>query len=41
MQGVFVRFLEEIEDSKKAIRNYLTFSYVLVEVFQADYTVNI
>ena len=37
MRCVFVRFLEEIEDSKKAIQNYLTFSYALVEVFQADY----
>jgi hypothetical protein len=26
MQRVFVCFLEEIEDSKKAFRNYLTFS---------------
>ena len=26
MQCVFVRFLEEIEDSKKTFRNYLTFS---------------
>ena len=26
MRRVFVRFLEEIEDSKKAFRNYLTFS---------------
>ena len=26
MQRVFVRFLEEIEDYKKAFRNYLTFS---------------
>ena len=26
MRCVFVRFLEEIEDSKKAFRNYLTFS---------------
>jgi len=26
MQGVFVCFLEEIEDYKKAFRNYLTFS---------------
>ena len=25
MQRVFVRFVEEIEDSKKAFRNYLTF----------------
>ena len=25
MQHVFVCFLEEIEDSKKAFRNYLTF----------------
>ena len=25
MRRVFVRFLEEIEDSKKAFRNYLTF----------------
>ena len=25
MQRVFVHFLEEIEDSKKAFRNYLTF----------------
>ena len=25
MRRVFVRFLEEIEDSKKALRNYLTF----------------
>ena len=29
MRRVFVRFLEEIEDSKKAFRNYLTFSRVL------------
>ena len=27
MQRVFVRFLEKIEDSKKAFRNYLTFSW--------------
>ena len=26
MRRVFVCFLEEIEDSKKAFRNYLTFS---------------
>ena len=26
MRRVFVRFLEEIEDSKEAFRNYLTFS---------------
>ena len=26
MRRVFVRFLEEIEDSKKAFRNYLTFT---------------
>ena len=26
MRRVFVRFLEEIEDSKMAFRNYLTFS---------------
>ena len=26
MRPVFVRFLEEIEDSKEAFRNYLTFS---------------
>ena len=25
MRRVFIRFLEEIEDSKKAFRNYLTF----------------
>ena len=25
MQRVFVRFLEEIEDTKKTFRNYLTF----------------
>ena len=29
MRCVFIRFLEEIEDSKKAFRNYLTFSNVL------------
>ena len=28
MRRVFDRFLEEIEDSKKAFRNYLTFSKV-------------
>ena len=27
MRFVFVRFLEEIEDSKKAFRNYLTFKW--------------
>ena len=27
MQRVFVCFLEEIEDSKKAFRNYLTFRF--------------
>ena len=26
MQRVFVRFLEEIEDTQKTFRNYLTFS---------------
>ena len=26
MRRVFVRFLEEIEDTKKTFRNYLTFS---------------
>ena len=31
---VFVRFLEEIEDSKKAFRNYLTFTYFIVAVFE-------
>ena len=29
MRRVFVRFLEEIEDSKKAFRNNLTFKYNL------------
>ena len=29
MRRVFIHFLEEIEDSKKAFRNYLTFSEVL------------
>ena len=29
MRHVFVRFLEEIEDSKKAFRNYLTFNVIL------------
>ena len=29
MRRVFVRFLEEIEDSKKAFRNYLTFNEIL------------
>ena len=29
MRCVFVRFLEEIEDSKKAFRNYLTISWQL------------
>ena len=27
MRRVFVRFLEEIEDTKKTFRNYLTFRY--------------
>ena len=27
MRRVFVRFLEEIEDTKKTFRNYLTFSF--------------
>ena len=27
MRRVFVRFLEQIEDSKKAFRNYLTFNF--------------
>ena len=29
MRCVFVRFLEEIEDTKKTFRNYLTFSIYL------------
>ena len=28
MRSVFVCFLEEIEESKKAFRNYLTFKYL-------------
>ena len=32
MRCVFVRFLEEIEDSKKAFRNYLTFSKVALKL---------
>ena len=28
MRGVFVHFLEEIEDTKKTFTNYLTFSYI-------------
>ena len=31
MRRVFVRFLEEIEDSKKAFRNYLTFCCAIHE----------
>ena len=36
MRRVFVRFLEEIEDSKKSFRNYLTFSmnYFKVQLCQ-------
>ena len=34
MRRIFVCFLEEIEDSKKAFRNYLTFS-VLQGIFEA------
>ena len=30
MQRVFICFLEEIEDSKKAFRNYLTFSFCML-----------
>ena len=30
MQRVFVRFLEEIEDTKKTFRNYLTFKEVKI-----------
>jgi len=32
MRRVFVHFLEEIEDSKKAFRNYLTFKKILGSV---------
>ena len=31
MRGVFVRFLEEIEDTKKTFGNYLTFSWVVAK----------
>ena len=30
MRSVFVHFLEEIEDSKKAFQNFLTFKYATV-----------
>ena len=33
MQRVFVCFLEEIEDSKKAFRNYLTFKSLLSNLY--------
>ena len=29
MRHVFIRFLEEIEDSEKAFENYLTFSHIV------------
>ena len=29
MRRVFVRFLEEIEDTKKTFRNYLTFRHIM------------
>ena len=35
MQRVFVHFLEEIEDSKKAFRNYLTFSNLQVYIYHS------
>jgi len=31
-RSVFVRFLEDIEDTKKTFRNYLTFKTVLTDV---------
>ena len=34
MRCVFVRFLEEIEDSKEAFRNYLTFRIEIVRLIQ-------
>ena len=33
MRCVFVRFLEEIEDSQKAFRNYLTFTLFKLKTF--------
>ena len=35
MRRVFVRFLEEIEDSKKAFRNYLTFTINVMVSFNS------
>ena len=40
MRLVFVRFLEEIEDTKKTFRNYLTFSTYLLTVFSCFYGKN-
>ena len=39
MRRVFVPFLEEIEDSKKAYQNYLTFNevYILGHVLSTKY----
>ena len=34
MRSVFVCFLEEIEDTKKIFRNYLTFTYTVHMYFQ-------
>ena len=31
MQHVFVRFLEEIEDTKKTFQNYLTFTHFALQ----------
>ena len=38
MRRVFVRFLEEIEDSKKAFRNYLTFTKTLIKIKRSGET---
>ena len=41
MRCVFVPFLEEIEDSKKAFRNYLTISWQLQSSHTDNHTANV